>query len=539
MGKNKFILIIVALLSQTNVGLSAQDHRFMVFFPDKNSSYSIENPEEFLSARSIERRSKQQIAITQQDLPVNSTYVSSLESEGVSVLYATKWLNGALIQADSSIIGNIDGLSFISSVEYVAPGALKPQIRKNLYKKNQNNAGSRTQSTEIQNQLLGVDLMQQEGITGAGMLVAIFDGGFLGVDQEESFAHLTSNNQLVSTFDFVGNSPNVYRYGDHGTKVLSVITANNPGVFTGSAYDANIMLCVTEDVSSEYRIEEYNWLFAAEMADSTGADIINTSLGYSDFDDPNMNYTVEDLDGTSAVISNAATIAASKGMVITISAGNSGNSTWQKITAPADAFDILAVGAIQSDSTKSSFSSIGPTEDGRIKPDVVALGTNTALINRNGNIVFNNGTSFASPQIAGLAAGIWQANPDFDYLQVIEAIKNSGHLNIPNNQLGHGIPNYLRTKELVLSVDNPLDKGTLKLYPNPVGNQLFILSEYPIHDASFFIHNVSGQKVLENPLINVPPGTAIPVELPSLPPGVYLVTLVSVNESSTFRLIKK
>jgi len=421
----------------------------------------------------------------------------------------------------------------------VAPGELKAQNGAELHKKNQSTLLGRAQSTEIQNKLLGIDIMQQEGVTGEGMLIAVFDGGFLGVDQTQPFDHLVINDQLITTFDFVGSSSNVFRYDDHGTKVLSVIAANNPGVFTGSVFDANFILCVTEDVSSEYRVEEYNWLFAAELADSAGVDIINTSLGYSVFDEPNMNYSVEDLDGSTTVISNAASIAASKGMVLTISAGNAGSSNWQSITAPADALDVLSVGAIKNDSTKALFSSTGPSADGRIKPDVVALGVNTAVINRNGNMVFNNGTSFSAPQIAGLAAGVWQSSPEFNYLQVIESIKNSGHLaQNPDNQTGHGIPNYLGAKELVLSVDDPMTRGFLKLYPNPLGNRLYILSEISLPTATFFMHNISGQKILENQLFNIPASTEISMNIPLLSPGVYLVTILSVDHSGTFRLIK-
>lgn len=531
-------VILVWLLSALH--LSAQDHRFMVFFQDKNSSFNIENPADFLSVRAIERRTRQNIGITEQDLPINRDYITALEGEGAKVWFNTKWLNGVLIQADSSILTNISALPFVSSIEFVAPGALKAQNKTGLHKKNQSTAQGRAQSTEIQNMLLGIDLMQQEGVTGAGILIAVFDGGFLGVDQTQPFDHIMTNDQLITTFDFVGSSSNVFRYNDHGTKVLSVIGANNSGTFIGSAFDADFILCVTEDVSSEYRVEEYNWLFAAELADSAGVDIISTSLGYTVFDEPNMNYTVGDLDGSTSVISNAASIAASKGMVLTVSAGNAGNSSWQTITAPADALDVLTVGAIKADSTKASFSSTGPSADGRIKPDVVALGVNTAVINRNGNMVFNNGTSFSAPQIAGLAAGVWQSNPEFNYLQVIKSIKNSGHLaQNPNNQTGHGIPNYIGAKQLVLTVIDPMTKGFFKLYPNPLGNRLYMLSEISLPTVTFFIHNISGQKIVENQLFNIPASAAIPVDLPLLPSGIYLVTVLSTDHASTFRLLKE
>jgi subtilisin family serine protease len=536
MSRSFGVILLLFLLS--TAGIYAQQHRFMVFFQDKSNNYSIENPQEFLSQRAIDRRLKQGILVSTEDLPVNREYVSELESLGVTVHYTTKWLNGALIETDSTKLAEITALTFVSSLEMVAPGALRPSAGK-LNKTNQLEQG-RTQSTEVQNRLLGVDLMQQEGLTGDGLQIAIFDGGFQGVDQITAFEHLFQNNQMVATYDFVGNSEDAYRYDDHGTKVLSVIAANSPGVFVGSAYDAQIVLCVTEDVTGEYRVEEYNWLFAAEMADSMGVDIINTSLGYSEFDDPNMNYNLQQLDGVTAIISKAATIAAGKGMVLTVSAGNEGNSSWGRVTAPADADDILAVGAINQDSIKASFSSTGPTADGRTKPDVVALGVRTSVINRNGNIVFNNGTSFSAPQIAGLAAGIWQANPDYSYLEVIQAIRDAGHQMLAvNNQTGYGIPHYEATRELVLATTSAEKQAFLKLYPNPVNNQLFLYTELPLSAITLFIHNIQGQKYLERRLENLRASTEISLDLPLLPGGIYLLTALTEDTAGTYRLIKE
>ncbi len=393
------IVFSILLVLVLGAPIKAQNHRFMVFFTDKGDEFSTAEPLEFLSQRAVERRIKQLIPVTEEDLPVNSTYLEDLASIGVLVRYPTKWLNGALIQADSSQLNDLSSLEYITSIEYVAPGPLTPRdgTAKPFKNKHKNRNVRTTLSTDLQNQLLGIDQMHQAGIKGEGMLVAVFDDGFEGVNSTDAFSHLFDNSQLLITYDFLGDNENVYRYDDHGTKVLSVIAAEIPGVFTGGVPEADFILCVTEDVSSEYRIEEYNWVFAAELADSAGADVINTSLGYNVFDDPEMNYTVEQLDGQSTVISRAASIAATKGMVLAVSAGNSGNSLWQKITAPADAIDVLAVGAINSDTVKPGFSSIGPTSDGRTKPDVVAIGVTTSVINAQGNEVFNNGTSFPLP----------------------------------------------------------------------------------------------------------------------------------------------
>lgn len=539
MEENKFRWLVLPVLLLITWCANAQDHRFMVFFQDKNSSFSIENPSEFLSQRAIARRIKQNIQITEEDLPVNSSYPAALESTGALVYYTTKWLNGALIQTDSSKLTDILSLPFVTSAELVAPGPL-PTVVEVPGKQIKGVIEGRVQSTEIQNSLLGIDQMHLEGNTGQGMLIAVFDGGFMGVDEIAAFGHLYQNNQVITTFDYVGNSSDVYRYGDHGTQVLSVMGARSEDVFTGSAYDAEFILCVTEDMFVEYRVEEYNWLFAAEMADSIGVDIISTSLGYSEFDDPAMDYSPQTLDGMTTAISKSAKIAASKGIVLTISAGNEGNSGWSTITAPADVADALAVGAINEDTVIASFSSTGPTADGRVKPDVVALGVRTAVINRNGNLLFNNGTSFSAPQIAGLAAGVWQSNPDFDYLEVIQAIREAGHHSQnPNNQTGHGIPHFLGTKTLVLSVDDPEDLWFLKLYPNPVGDKIFVLTQVPLSTITLFIHNIQGQIYFEDQIDNIPALTELSLELPQLPGGIYLLTALTEDTAGTYRLIKE
>lgn len=539
MEKSKFLALITICWLFAGTLSFAQSHRFMVFFNDKNSDYEVENPQEFLSQRAIDRRIKQAISITEEDLPVSGEYVNALESLGATVWYTTKWLNGALIQTDSSSLEDISELMFVDSVEMVAPGPLITQNQKQN-RKDQILLNARTQSTEIQNRLLGVDVMQQEGFTGEGMLIAVFDGGFEGVDQIPAFSHLTENNQLTIVHDYVGNSDNVFRYDDHGTKVFSVIGANQPGVFTGSAYDADFILCVTEDVSSEYRVEEYNWLFAAEMADSTGVDIINTSLGYSDFDDGAMNYQLTDLDGVTTAISKAASIAASKGIVLTISAGNEGNSSWKTITAPADILEALSVGAIKDDSLKASFSSTGPTADGRTKPDVVALGVNTAVINKNGNIVFNNGTSFSAPQIAGLAAGIWQYHPEFTSQEIIQAVRKSGHqYENANSDTGFGIPNFEAARDLVLTTADVSEAQMIRLYPNPVGDRFYLIASVSLPQATIFIHNLSGQTLMEHRINNIPAQVEIAIDAPNLIPGVYLVTVLAAEDAESFKLIRE
>jgi subtilisin family serine protease len=291
-------------------------------------------------------------------------------------------------------------------------------------------------------------------------------------------AHLFDADKILLTKDFVTNRNNVENKESHGTRVLSVMTSNAEGEFVGSAPDADYMLFVTE-APGEYRVEEYNWLFASEMADSAGVDVVNTSLGYSEFDDKAMNYTYQDMDGQTAIISKAANLAASKGILLVNSAGNQGNAAWNFITAPSDSESVLAIGAVNSAFNRASFSSFGPSADQRIKPDLSALGQGTAVITSAGNIANQNGTSFSSPIVAGLVTGFWQAFPGLTNFEVIQIMKESAsQFNSPDNELGYGIPSFVRAAELARNLETPIEIG-VAVYPNPIVSDSFTLALEP------------------------------------------------------------
>ncbi|MEQ9008099.1 MAG: S8 family serine peptidase, partial [Ekhidna sp.] len=345
--------------------------------------------------------------------------------------------------------------------------------------------GSVNGDSVIQMMMLGAVHMHADNIKGQGMLIAVLDNGFNGVNRHTPFQHLWENNQIVATKDFVQNSGNVYQFGDHGTSVFSTIGSmfeSTDGNLYGIAYEANFILCITEDNQAENTLEEYNWVLGAEFADSLGADVINCSLGYKFFDIEEHDYKVEDLDGETAIISIGAKIAAEKGMVVVTSAGNSGDEPYPRnlISPPADGKGILTVGSVNPDFSYSDFSSVGNTTDGRIKPDVAAFGSATAVIRGSGNIQRGSGTSFASPLIAGLAAGIWQANPDWTSKEVIDAIKKSGHRNFaPDSLRGWGVPSYtyaVNGERALNVVDILEDKVTI--FPNPFyGDTLFLVTD--------------------------------------------------------------
>jgi hypothetical protein len=535
MAKFKLILFLLFL---TTFAARAQDSQYFVFFKDKaGTPYSLSTPSQFLSERSIARRQKQNISISEEDLPVDPDYVSQVKSSGAIVFYTSRWWNGALIEASSAAIISVNALPFVSHSLLVAPGKKMTggRIRSNKHRKSSN---ADEPVNQIQLEQIGLDEMHDSGFKGEGIRVAIFDAGFIGVNQTEPFSLLFQESRVKQTFNFVNNKSEVFQNHSHGTEVLSVMAANTPGVFTGGAHQAEYLLYITEDVTSEYRVEEYNWTIAAERADSAGADVINSSLGYYDFDDPAMNYEKSDLDGKKAVITKAARKAIDKGIIVVTSAGNEGGNSWKLITPPADADGILAVGSVNSLGTLSSFSSQGPTTDNRIKPDVVSMGSGTTVIRWNGALGNSSGTSLSSPLIASLVTGVLQAFPTLSAAQVYEAIVNSAHqAGNPDNRLGYGIPHFRAVKNYI---ESEQAEEIISVYPNPVdGNRIQIklksLTEAPLHIVIFDSQGKLAEEYsnqinwLNNPL---------EYDVSKLQAGLYLIRITTGTQTATIKFVK-
>ncbi len=540
MARNRVFFLLIAVLA-FNAGVYGQVNRYMVFFEDKEGThFSIDEPLEFLSPRAIERRIRQGISITEMDLPVNETYVQGVAATGADVFFRTRWANGVLVQCDAALVPSIESLPYVSSVEFVAPNARlikgargAVSLRQRVYQ------GGKETATQLQ--MLGIHEMHADGYRGEEITIAVFDGGFLGVDQTGPFQSIHQEGRYndSASFDFVRNSGNVFQYDDHGTEVLSVIAAYVPDDFTGGAYKANFQLYVTEDVATEYRVEEYNWLFAAERADSAGVDIINSSLGYYDLDLPAMRYTKDQMDGKTAVVTKAAQWAADRGILVVCSAGNEGNQPdWGIITAPADAEDVIAVANVNTKGVVSSSSSRGPTADGRIKPDLAALGTGVRTIRGSGALGASSGTSLASPLIASLAAGVWQRFPNLSNRELMEALKMSAsHANDPNVQIGYGIPNYL---SVVVYLGNVNDVG-FDVFPNPVRDTLKIRPHHPevVAITSVEVLNGAGSRVGEGEVSFSWLGDSFTGNLSSLQPGHYFLRLTVGDRKLVYRLVKK
>jgi len=536
---NKFTPVLFLLLF-CSLLIQAQENRYAIYFNSKsNTPFSTNNPVTFLSQKSIDRRIKQGVSIIEEDLPVDPVYLSDLKGEGINVHETSKWLNCALVSMTPTKAESIKLKNYVMSVEFVAPGASGGRLTGSTKFNDITTFGS---DTLFQNQIMDIPLMHQEGYTGAGITIAIMDAGFTGISTLNPFQHLLINNQLIYTYDFLSHSTDVFdpAYKDHGTKVLSTLAAQSDSLsYTGIVPDACYALLNTEDLQSEYRVEEYYWLIAAEKADSLGADIISTSLGYNLFDDPSMNYTTDELDGQTAIITQAAEKASSKAMLVIASAGNEGTTSWQKILFPSDADGVLSIGSINSSFDKSIFSAVGPSADGRTKPDLVTQGSGVIVINGNGSLVANSGTSFSTPQVAGLAAGLWQAFPELSSTELMQALKNSAtQAGVPDNSLGYGVPSFRAVQNFVNSTQS---EKQVDIFPIPakMGEKVHIRINDPVENSKlkWTIYNRSGEEIKASTDSFTWQDNDRTFDTAGLRAGIYLIVLEINNAVETYKFV--
>jgi serine protease AprX len=546
MVKINVIFFLLCCISFSSFG----QNRYAVHYKFKpHQHFSLDKPNDYLLAKSIQRRIKQQIALDSLDLPVSEQYIEGIKPFIQQLHYNSHWLNASLVVAHEDQVANIEALAFVEKVVLAAPGVL-PQGRltsgssKKVGASVKGKASRSLETSEyvFQNELLGIPQMHEMGFTGEGITVAVFDAGFPGVNQIPAFRHLFENGKLIGAKDYVDvKNTNVFTKNQHGTNVLSLIAANAPASFIAGAPDVDVILCITEDGPTEYRIEEYNWVKAAEYADSLGVDIINSSLGYWDFDDPRMNYSFEDMDGKTAIVSLGASIAAKKGILVVTSAGNYGSRGASSITPPADAVDILAIGAINSQLNRVGFSSQGPTADGRIKPDVTTFGEQVYLIRSSGAFGRANGTSFSAPQVAAMSAGLWQALPNLTVKELITKIKESSSMaDSPNNQFGYGIPNF--TKAYLGNVLQilPEERGAeFLVFPNPIEGLSLKIRFGMLNEGDFSLFNMHGQLVQKTKLSREDHRQPFEVNIPDLNSGMYVVEFQAGNETRRTKLLKR
>ncbi|GMQ28468.1 S8 family peptidase [Algoriphagus confluentis] len=556
MGKIKSVLFALAFLAF--ISFSEAQNRFAVYYKYKpQSGFTLSNPGEYLSAKALQRRQREGLSADSLDLPVAKKYEEVVSSQATYLLYSSKWLNASVVIAEESQAKVLEALPFVDRVELVARGSIPPPSGrvKNYLRVSASSSvncedpklNSRitevgaNQSYQFQNEILGIDVMHEEGFTGKGITIAVFDAGFPGVNQAKGFQNLMANGQIIGQKDLIRPwNPSVFTDHPHGTNVLSLIGANDPGVLVAGAYESEFVLVITEEVATEYRIEELNWVRGAEYADSLGVDIISSSVGYWDFDDPSMDYTVSDLDGNTATITKGASIAANKGILVVNSVGNYGARGTSSLVAPADAIGILAIGSVNSSLDVSGFSSRGPTGDGRLKPDLVAYGESPILLRANGTSGAASGTSFSAPQVTALAAGLWQARPEWKKAELIQRLlESASKFENPDNNFGYGIPNFYQAYfGEILSAETE-EEVEWKVFPNPlVGEELKIYFGTGL-ESQFELIDLTGKVLIQTKLIRSEAKSPYVVQLSGVKPGLYLVQMTDGLLVNQAKLLKQ
>lgn len=555
--KASLIFILVILFNAS----FAQYSRYIIEFKDKKgTTHTLSNPTTFLSNESIQRKKTFNILIDSSDLPVSKNYADSISRfADVNLLYTSRWLNLAVIQTtNQSSIEKIKALGFVKKQYPIANTLVQ------LHTTDIENKIVRTtipQQKEIVNDnslLYGKsqsqiylhegEFLHNKGFLGDGIKIAVFDGGFFKYLNLLAFDSLRKQNKIKHTWDFISNDASVNEDDPHGMNCLSIMGANLPGSFVGTSPHADYYLYRTEDAKTEFPIEEVYWLIAAERADSAGIHIISSSLGYTTFDNSFFDHQYSDLNGNGTIVSKAASMAVAKGMIVTNSAGNEGDDPWKYISAPADGINVLAIGAINTSKQLAGFSGLGPSSDGRTKPDIVSVGVNTQLISIDGNVGIGSGTSFSNPIIAGLIACLWQAFPEFSNLEIIQAVKKSSdqYLN-PDNKKGYGIPNMriaymdLNMQREIKNAKRILTENNIKLYPNPVTNTAKIAYKSTIDGLfNWKMINSIGQ-IIKSGQLPVKKDDYYIIELGNLefiPGGKYFLVYYNGDEHGTLPFIK-
>lgn len=464
----RFILLLSLFLSFA-CSLTAKDKAFhqvamkksfvyRLYLKDKNHSpFTLSRPDAYLSQRALERRKRQGIAVDSTDLPVSPAYVESVRSAGLMVLGTSRWHNTILVSSPTdNVREEVRKLPFVKRCLklYVSPDSMLFIPRSNIEQLKPNDSVSHSIYGDGWKQIKPTNgyKLHELGFRGKGKLIAILDAGFHNADRIPAMKAIP----VVATADFAPRrAQSIFAEHYHGTMVLSVMGTNQRGKMTGTAPEADYALIRTEDTNTETRAEEDSWTMGAEYADSIGADLINSSLGYTHWDGDSIGPYYRDLNGRTSFVSQTASMLASKGIVLCSAAGNEGCTQWHKISVPADANDILTVGAVSQDSTIALFSSLGPSQDGRVKPDVCGPGEGVSVIDGAGALTTNSGTSFASPIICGLVACLWQALPGLNAKQIIDIVRSSADRHQwPDNVFGYGIPDFMKAYNIGASYNS-------------------------------------------------------------------------------------
>lgn len=546
--KRLFTLLVLLGLFFSIKAQVAPD-KYWVQFTDKNNTpYSINKPEEFLSDRAIQRRQDYGIAIDQYDIPVNTSYLQAVAQTGATILNPSKWLNGVTVEVTStSVLQAIEALPFVQKTRVLEDDPIKQRIKEDTYfsdnfvpvSENNNDIRSYYGYATPQIQQLNGIALHTLGFKGQGMWIGICDAGYDYVDQHEAFQSMYNEDRFLGAKDFVYKNGVVYTDSSHGTSCLGLMAGNVPDKYVGTAPLASYFLCRTENVNSENVLEEYNWVSAAEYLDSIGIDVISTSLGYIAFDNSQFDHVYSDLDGETCVITIGSEIACSRGILCITSAGNDGGNAFPYISAPADGEHVLTIGAVGTDGERAYFSSIGPTSDGRIKPDVMAHGYGTTVVSPGEGAYYDgSGTSYACPVLAGMATCLWQARKELHASEIRDALRESGNMTTPDNYYGYGIPDFMEALNALFLEENYdfVINSAISVYPNPSNGVVDVKLEME-GKAEVKVYNQIG-KLLYNNIITSDNNNGLDAFLSNLDEGMYFIKVIGDEKNIVTKFIK-
>jgi len=530
----------------------AQEHAWVYLSTKENVATYLANPLTMLTQKALDRRTNQGIGLDYSDVPITPSHITDISSAtGITYVGASKWMNAIHVIGSEADINALEvSFAYVASIEFAdnslnsgsrfSNNVSRPTLVDKFPIENAARIAYDYGQAQNQTEMFNGHKLHEQNYTGSGMTIAVIDAGFPNVDVNAGFDRIRTNGQILGGYDFVNDSSNFYTGNAHGSNVLSFIAGYADGAtkYVGSAPDADFYLFISEDATPETPAEETYWVMAAERADYLGVDIITTSLGYSTFDDSRYNYDYNtDLDGNTAFITRGSELAFTKGILLLNSAGNYGASAaWGgSIAVPADASNVLTVGAVNASEAYASFSSKGPTSDARIKPDVCVQGQGAYYINTSGNVASGNGTSYSTPLLAGGVACLWQALPTATNAEILQYVKESASIYAtPNNTLGYGIPN-LELALQALSVNEVNLQTDFSLYPNPTDS--FIKLNFPIRISKVRVdvYDVLGKELFQKNVF----ADANTIDLSALSNGIYFAKINASSGSKTFKIIKE
>jgi serine protease AprX len=539
----KIIIFILGLIFFRVTDIHSQtinyNYFYRVSFIDKGNYTPPDfNPSDLLSQKAIDRRKKAGIAVPDfKDIPVDKEYINNVVSFGFTLHCTSHWLNTGLFKTENAADVNLLlNLPFVKEVKLVRRPAVKG-ISKDKLQVITEQGGIPPYDNPVT--LLDGQVLHSAGYDGKGILIAILDGGFYQADIISSLGQLRARKGIKATYDFVLGTSFVYSFHNHGTAVLSVLAGLTQDEIEGSAPGADFCLIRTEDTSSEFPVEEDYWAAGAEYADSIGADIISSSLGYFVFDDPSMDYKFTDMNGRTTFVTRAAEAAASKGILVVTSAGNERSTAWQRIIAPTDGDSVLSSGAIDGYNIISSFSSAGPSADGRIKPDNVAQGVSVPVQIQGTSFARANGTSFSCPLLSGICACAMQAVPEALNMDIVKTLhKNGDKAAKPDSLYGYGLPDMVKVVESLENKFVNIPENAATIGPNPFTENLEIVFREPPGSIEMEVYNISGSTIVRRSYPDYISRTLDINDLANKSQGLYFIKLRTADKTIIFKVTK-